>query len=115
MTPPKAPQGLSEASREAWKGLAADVLAFEDAAAVDLDLLDLVLRAADRLAAVRLVLDASGVTVAGSMGQIRPHPLLATESLLRSEIAQGYARLRLAPRERQGAGIYAGRNGRLRG
>ena len=36
----------------------------------------------------------------GSKDHVRPHPLLVTESDLRREVAQGYDRLSLSPKER---------------
>lgn len=53
------------------------------------------LRGRDRLAEVRSVLVTEGLTVAGSRGNPRPHPLLATESALRRERAQAWERLSL--------------------
>ncbi len=56
-----------------------------------------VLRAMDRLAGCREVLDREGLTTEGSTGQTRPHPLLVAESVLRREIAAGFERLHLTP------------------
>ncbi len=80
-----------------WPGLLADLEVTTGASVVDLELLADLLRARDRLAQVQAVLAVDGPTVAGSMGQLRPHPLLSTESTLRREVAQGWDRLRLSP------------------
>lgn len=53
----------------------------------------------DRLEAVRVQIDISGLVVSGSMGQLRPNPLLHVEAMLRRELAPGYERLGLARRE----------------
>jgi len=110
---PPAPPDLSPASAAAWAGLVADLLATSGAAEVDLMLLANVLRATDRLAQVRAVLAVDGATVLGSQGQVRPHPLLATESTLRREVAQGLDALMLSPRHRGGV-LEVSPSGRLR-
>ncbi len=92
---PPAPADLSPESRADWPGLAADVLATLGGAEVDFTMLGDMLRGRDRLAQVRDVLEREGLTVTGSKGQTRPHPLLVTESVLRREVADGYKRLRL--------------------
>jgi P27 family predicted phage terminase small subunit len=80
--------------------LAKDVSAVAGGAEVDFALLADVLRAVDRLADVRGAIDRDGVTVTGSKGQLRPHPLLVTESVLRREVAQGLDRLGVTPARR---------------
>lgn len=99
---PPRPEGLSEAGTALWQGLAADLAALEGgtAAQVDLVLLELVVRQADRLEEVRLILAEEGPTVTGSKGQTRPHPLLAAEGQLARDIAGGLERLRLTPKRR---------------
>lgn len=109
-TPP-APADLSEASRSDWPGLASDVSATLGGAETDWILLADVLRARDRLAQVAEVLNAEGVTVEGSKGQTRPHPLLNVEGELRRDIANGLEQLKLGPRERWRAVVDG--NGRL--
>lgn len=94
---PPAPAGLSEASAALWPGLAADVLAVAGGAEVDFLLLAELLHAMDRLAQVRAALAADGVTVAGSRGQARPHPLLATEVTLAGRVTAITEQLQLAP------------------
>ncbi len=86
---PPAPADLSELSRQRWPGLAADVTTTMGGAEADFAALAAVLRAEDRLAVLRAVLDAEGPTVTGSRGQTRPHPLLVSEAVLRREIASG--------------------------
>ncbi len=92
---PPAPADLSPESQGDWPGLDADVTVTLGAAALDFSMLADVLRGRDRLAQVRDVLGREGLTVTGSKGQTRPHPLLITESVLRREVADGYKRLRL--------------------
>lgn len=94
------PSGLSEASAALWPRLVTDLRDTSGVAEVDLLLLEDVLRAMDRLATVREVLATDGITVTGSKDQIRPHPLLVTESVLRRDIAAGFERLKLAPNRR---------------
>lgn len=99
---PSPPEGLSLPAAARWAGLAADVqeLGGGNAAEVDLVLLELVVRQGDRLEEVRLVLAEEGVTVVGSKGQKRPHPLLAAEGQLARDIAAGLERLGLTPKRR---------------
>lgn len=109
---PAAPADLSPASAELWPALAADVQATMGGADVDFLVLGDVLRVRDRLARIRAALDAEGVTVEGSKGQTRPHPLLSVESALSRELADGMARLRLSGRDRWR--FTVGPDGRLR-
>ena len=109
---PQPPPDLSPASQEARAGLASDVAAMTRGAAVDFDLLADVLRARDRLVAVTAKLAEDGVTVAGSQGPVRPHPLLSVEANLRKECADGLDRLGLTPAKR-GRYVHIDRAGRL--
>jgi len=98
---PPAPEGLTQASRDLWCGLRADLEAVNAGAAtaeVDLVVLEQVLRARDRLQAVSTKLDADGVTVTGSKDQVRPHPLLSVERALRAEVVAGLKQLGLTGR-----------------
>lgn len=92
---PPPPTDLNDDSRARWPPLAADVRELMGGADVDYLLLADLLRAQERLAAIRGVLDREGLVVKGSKGQTRPHPLLVSESVLRREVAQGIERLRL--------------------
>jgi hypothetical protein len=107
---PEAPTDLSPESVELWPGLAADVAVALGGAHTDYLLLGDVLRARDRLAQVQAVLAREGLTVPGSKGQTRPHPLLVSESVLRREVADGFRRLRLDGKERW---RFTVRDGRL--
>ncbi len=109
---PTAPPDLSPASADAWPGLAADLHAIHGGHEADFTLLANVLRAEDRLAGVAKAIGLDGVTVTGSKGQLRPHPLLAVETVLRREVAEGLDRLRLSPAKRD-AYWKVGRSGRL--
>ena len=97
---PPPPPDLSAASAAAWPGLTSDLEVATGASAVDLALLADLLRACDRLAQLRELLERDGLTVTGSQGQVRPHPVLAVESALRREVAQGWDRLGLSSRHR---------------
>lgn len=94
---PDPPVDLSEPSQALWPRMVADLRAVTGAAEVDLLLLADLLRAVDRLSAVRDVLGAEGLTVPGSKGQTRGHPLLTVEASLRAEVAGSMERLGLAP------------------
>lgn len=109
---PDPPADLSDTSRARWPGLAADVSEVTGGAEIDFALLAGALRLEDRLAAVRCELNGAGPTVAGSRGQVRPHPLLTFETTLSRAVADAYARLRLTPDKRQ-EGIEVNRSGRL--
>ena len=87
-------------------------MATSGGAEIDFVLLGEACRRLDRLNAVRPVLADQGVTVAGSKGQVRPHPLLAVEVTLSREVASAFDRLRLSPSTR-GHGVIVGRGGRL--
>jgi hypothetical protein len=95
------PSDLSPKALELRQGLVSDLEARwnHPAAEVDLVLLDDVLRAVDRLADVGALIAAEGLTVKGSTGQQRPHPMLAVEVALRKEVAAGLKTLGLVPRE----------------
>jgi P27 family predicted phage terminase small subunit len=98
---PRAPERLTQDSRDLWAGLRADLEAVNAGAAtaeVDLVVLEQVLRARDRLHAVSKKLDSDGVTVTGSKDQVRPHPLLSVERALRAEVVAGLKQLGLTGR-----------------
>jgi len=97
---PPAPADLSPETAELWPGLAEDVRTTMGGGDVDYLALADTLRIRDRLAAVRTTIAAEGVTVEGSKGQTRPHPLLAVEVSLVRQVADGMTRLRLGGAER---------------
>ncbi len=111
---PDPPVDLSGASAMLWAGLVADLEAAKAGAEVDLILLADLLRARDRLAQVRDILTAEGLTTTGSKGQTRPHPLLDVEASLRREVAVGFDRLQLSPARRTWV-LGVDSSGRLRG
>lgn len=95
---PAPPADLSEASKEAWPGLVADLAAcWGNPSAVHLETLGDLLRARDRAAAVAAKLAEEGLTVSGSTGQTQRHPLLAVERELRREWRDGVEALGLRP------------------
>lgn len=93
---PPAPGDLSEESIALWPGLVSDLDKSGSGAEVDLIVLADVLRARDRLAEIAAKLDEEGLTVEGSKGQRRSHPLLSSEQVLRQEVAEGFDRLGLS-------------------
>ncbi len=111
---PDPPADLSGDSVREWAGLVSDVSeAAGGVADVDMLLLADVLRARERLAQVREILAAEGLTTTGSKGQTRPHPLLDVEASLRREVAVGLDRLQLSPARRTWA-LQVDSSGRLR-
>ena len=112
---PDAPRDLSATARALWPGLASDVAQLNAGAAVDFLLLAELLRTQDRLDEIRAVLRNEGLTIPGSKGQTRPHPLLVTEAVYVRAVAAAYARLRLSPKERPSTWqVYVEPRGRLR-
>jgi hypothetical protein len=91
------PAGLSDEVAALWPGHASDLFVRTGATAVELDRLADVLRLEDRLRAVRRTIDEQGLTVAGSQGQTRPHPLIDVEIRLVKAVADGYRGLHLTP------------------
>lgn len=106
------PADLSEDAQERWPGLVADVAAVNGRSEVDIRRLAELLRAEDRLAEVRGALRGA-VTVKGSTGQVRAHPLLAVEAALARQVADGYAALRLTA-DRRPLGVTVDPDGRLK-
>ena len=112
---PAPPPDLSTSARALWPGLASDVAELNAGAAVDYLLLAELLRTQDRLDEIRAVLRDEGLTIAGSKGQTRPHPLLVTEAVYVRAVADAYRRLRLSPKERPSNWqVYVQPDGRLR-
>lgn len=109
---PEAPTDLGEAAQARWPSLAADVLALTGGANVDFDLLAHLLRTEERLAELRTAIAKQGVTVEGSKGQLRPHPLLLREEALSRSVADAYDTLKLTP-ARRGQLVNVDPNGRL--
>jgi hypothetical protein len=93
------PDDLSTASKELWQGLFEDVRCVTDGppGAASLLVLEELLRARERLLEVRHSLQVDGITVKGSRGQARPHPLLTLERQLVAEITNSLDRLELRP------------------
>lgn len=89
--------------------LALDVALGERPAEVDELMLADVVRTMARLEQLRVVLAEAGPTVAGSKGQVRPHPLLSIEAHLVREVGAGMDRLRLSPARRRSVDVRAGR------
>jgi P27 family predicted phage terminase small subunit len=100
------PTDLSQQAQKSWHDLVqglCEVHDVEQPSEPDLIVLADVLRAQDELDAIRQVIAAEGNMVAGSQGQVRPHPLLAVQRALRADVARGLERLWLTPRHRAAA------------
>jgi hypothetical protein len=108
---PLAPDDLSERSQAVWAGLAADVQTLLGGHELDFAALADGLRLRDRLAVIRQTLQADGLTVTGSLGQVRPNPLLNEERALRRELAATWRNLRLSGRS---SVVEVGPDGRLK-
>jgi hypothetical protein len=82
-----------------WAELVSDLAAMWQCAGsvseVELVPLADVLRAMDKLRTIGQELAKSGPVVTGSRKQVRPHPLLRVESVLRGEVRRGFEKLRL--------------------
>ena len=107
------PSDLSEESRRLFRRLVADLRALGGVAEIDALLLGDALRLRDRLAQIRVQLEVDGPTVAGSKGQVRPHPLIAVEQNLAREIRAAFDQLQLSPRRRSPMVVEVDAAGRL--
>lgn len=94
---PPMPKELPAAAKDLWQGLASDVVAVAGGAEIDLLLLADMVRVRQRLLEVSETLNKEGLTVEGSKGQKRPHPLLSVEGALQRDFAAGMDRLGLSP------------------
>jgi phage terminase small subunit len=87
----KPPAGLSRRARAVWR----DVLRDYSLESRHLTVLESALRTLDRLDAARAIVDRDGMIVAGSKGQVRPHPMLAVERDCRISLARLWRELDL--------------------
>jgi P27 family predicted phage terminase small subunit len=90
--PPKPPQHLRGEAADLWRRTL-DEYEFTDAAS--LAILRQACETLARIREVQAVIAADGLTVEGSKGQRRPHPLLATEDMLRRSLLAHARSLRL--------------------
>lgn len=88
-----APKSLSTESRALWQRIMVDYDLASDIAGQEL-LLSLC-QTLDRLAQCREAIEAEGLTVTGSTGQVRPHPLLAIEAENRRALLAHFRALKL--------------------
>ena len=89
---PRPPAGLSAGSRSLWLRL---VREYEIRDAASVLLLTQLCEAHDGLHAVRAQIKRDGLMVKGSKGQMRPHPLIASETQYRAALLACMRALRL--------------------
>ena len=77
--------------------------AYGEPSLADRIMIENVAGAQGELESIAAVIEADGTTVAGSRGQIRPHPLLGLERELRADVIGGLEKLGLDPRHRAAA------------
>jgi Phage terminase, small subunit len=82
-TPPKPPEGLRSAGKSLWKAILADLGQGWRLDARELHFLERSCRIEDELRELERVIDADGLTTAGSRGQTTIHPALAEARQLR--------------------------------
>ncbi len=88
----RAPRGLGPAGRRLWQKVTADLILD----AVELETAALAARTADIVAKIEGQMTGEPLTTAGSMGQVRAHPLLAELRQFRDLEARLLGRLRPA-------------------
>lgn len=93
----KTPSGLSREASALWRRIV-DAYGLNDDPAGEQLLLSLC-QTLDRLRECQRAVKKDGLTIEGSQGQIRPHPLLQTEAECRRALLAHYRALRLEPEE----------------
>lgn len=88
----RAPKSLGAEGRKLWRKLCAE---YEITGAGSLAVLQSMCEAVDRLAQCQEAINRDGMTVPGSGGQPRPHPLLQTEAEARRALLAHSRALRL--------------------
>ena len=88
----KAPSHLSAEAKKLWDEILSEY-SIDDAAG--LHILRVSLEAFDRVQEARATIDTQGMTVTDKFGQIKPHPLLATERDSRAAFLAGLKALNL--------------------
>lgn len=88
----KAPRHLSKEAKRTWKEILCEY-GIDDAAG--LRILRVALEAHDRCQVARAAIDKDGMTVKDKFGQVKPHPLLATERDSRAAFLQAIKQLNL--------------------
>lgn len=81
---PRRPSGLGVDGRRLWSA----VVGVYELRADEVHVLELAARTADDVAAVQAALAGAPLTVAGSMGQVREHPLLSELRQQRAALAR---------------------------
>ncbi|HET8597725.1 MAG TPA: P27 family phage terminase small subunit [Castellaniella sp.] len=88
----KAPSTLGQSGKKLWRDLQVE---YDITDAASLAILQSLCETVDRLAECRKTIKADGLTVPGSGGQPRPHPLLQTEAEARRALLAHSRALRL--------------------
>ena len=99
MGTPRAPSGLGRAGRALWR----DVMAEYGLAPHEAAILVQCCRCLDRLDAIEAELSGAALTVEGSTGQPRPHPLLA-EWRMQARVLESLSRALSIPLEGEDVG-----------
>lgn len=94
----KIPTHLSPESKKLWRKIAASYAGIEGDASGE-KILQSLCECLDRLTAISEQIGREGLTVPGSQGQPRAHPLLASETEHRRMVLAHYRALRLEPEE----------------
>ena len=88
---PSTPKGLDRTGRRLWR----DVVSAYELRPDELILLDSACRTADLVVRLEAAMEGQPLTVRGSMGQEREHPLLSEARQQRSLLARLFAQLKL--------------------
>lgn len=103
---PQTPEHLSEDAREMWDKF---VTEFDLCDTPGQAILRNALEAWDRAQAAREAIDSDGMTVRGSDGQLKVHPLITTERDSRAAFLSGLKALRLDIEPKKSVGRPAGK------
>ncbi len=108
MTAPRAPKGLGKDGRQLWRSVLATYRLRPD----EVLLLEKAARTADDVARLEAVLEGQPLTVSGSTGQPRAHPLLIELRGMRALLAQLLRQLHLPDAVSKGEPLTASEQAR---